>query len=112
MIESFTQLIVHIDADPITDIFTKNWAAVGGWSLFFGLIILNVFGFFRGWVVPGWMYRNLSTILDKAMEQNRTLLAAAEITKHFFEATAPKRRPRKVNEVKRDVEEKADSKVS
>lgn len=101
MIETLAQFIVKQDADPITDILNKDWAAVGGWTLAIIVIMINLLGFLTGQVVPGWMYRRISNILDKAMDQNRTLLAAAEITKHFFETTAPKRRTtRKVSEVK------------
>lgn len=110
MIEALTQYLVHTDADPITDILNKDWAAVGGWTLAIIVIMINLLGFLTGQVVPGWMYRRISNILDKAMDQNRSLLAAAEITKHFFESTAPKRRTqRKVSEVKH-APQKEDSK--
>lgn len=88
------QTIVKQDVDPITDIFNHDWAAVGGWSLFIGLIILIVISFFRGWAIPGWMYRDQGKTLDKAMDQNRTLLAAADITAHFFKSQAEKPKPR------------------
>lgn len=78
-------------ADPITAILTRDWAAVGGWSLFIGIVLLVVLGSFKGWWVPGWQYKDQTAILKEAMEQNRTLLVAADITKHFFESTAPKR---------------------
>ena len=77
--------------DPITSILTRDWAAVGGWSLFIGLVLTIVAGSFKGWWVPGWMYKAQAKTLDEAMAQNHTLLVTADITKHFFEATAPKR---------------------
>lgn len=77
--------------DPITAILTRDWAALGGWSLFIGIVLLIVIGSFKGWWVPGWMYKAQADILEKAMDQNRTLLVTADITKHFFESTAPKR---------------------
>lgn len=102
----FVQLMTKFDSDPITDFFNHDWAAVGGWSLFIGLGLFNILCYFRGTVVPGWMYRQVSKTLEQAMEQNRTLLAAAEITKHFFETTAKKPAPRKrkVSEVKPHVQ--------
>lgn len=77
--------------DPITALLTRDWAAVGGWSLFIGLVLAIVTGSFRGWWVPGWMYKAQAKTLDEAMAQNRTLLVTADVTKHFFETTAPKR---------------------
>lgn len=79
-----------LDVDPITAFLERDWASIGGWSLFIGLVILIVVGVYRGWWVPGWMYRAQSKTLAEAMEQNKLLLIAAEITKHFFESTAPK----------------------
>lgn len=78
-----------MDVDPITALFNRDWASIGGWGLFLSLTIFLIVGVFRGWWVPGWMYRKQAETLKEAMEQNRVLLTAAEITKHFFEATAP-----------------------
>lgn len=109
------ETIVKQDVDPITDIFNHDWAAVGGWSLFLGLALFNVVGIYRGWVIPGWMYRNQAQTLDKAMDQNRVLLAAADITKHFFETTVrkpkptPKRRTKEPSEVTHVQEQRATS---
>jgi hypothetical protein len=89
------ETILKQDSDPITDFFNHDWAAVGGWSLFIGLVLFNVVGIYRGWVVPGWMYRDQGTTLSKAMDQNRSLLAAADITAHFFKSQAEKPRPRR-----------------
>lgn len=86
-------------ADPITAFITKDWAALGGWSLFFGLCLLIVVGAFREIWVPGARYRRLEAAAEKISEandelrkQNGQLITANEITKHFFEETAPKRR--------------------
>lgn len=84
--------------DPLTAILTRDWAAVGGWSLFIGLCLLIVLGAFReGWV-PGARYRRLEAsakLLAEAnvelTKQNGQLITANEITKHFFEETTPKR---------------------
>lgn len=78
-------------SDPITALLTRDWAAFGGWSLFIGLGILIILGSFRGWWVPGWMYKAQGKTLDEAMAQNHKLLVTADITRHFFESTAPKR---------------------
>ena len=85
--------------DPITAILTRDWAALGGWSLFFGLCLLIVVGAFREWWVPGARYKRLET---SSQAQSVTLATtvgllekqttANEITKHFFEETTPKRR--------------------
>lgn len=86
-------------SDPITALLTKDWAALGGWSLFFGLCMLIVIGSFRELWVPGARYRRLelaaakiSEANDELRKQNGQLITANEITKHFFEETAPKRR--------------------
>lgn len=85
-------------ADPITAFLTKDWAAVGGWSLFIGLALMIVVGSFRETWVPGARYRRLETAASKVSEandellkQNGQLITANEITKHFFEETVPKR---------------------
>lgn len=84
--------------DPITAILTRDWAAMGGWSLFIGLGLFVVIGSFREWWVPGARYRRLelaaekiSTANDELRKQNGQLITANEITKHFFEETVPKR---------------------
>jgi hypothetical protein len=85
--------------DPISAVLARDWAAVGGWSLFLGLCLLIVVGAFREWWVPGGRYRRLE---DAATKQSDTLATTAaaldkqvtanEIVKHFFEETTPKRR--------------------
>lgn len=99
-------IVSTIDAatDPATDgfsipgFFTTNFESVGGWSLFIGLCLFIVFGSFREWWVPGARYRRLE---EAAKLQSETLsttaatlekqVTANEITKYFFEETAPKR---------------------
>lgn len=85
-------------ADPITDILSRDWASIGGWSLFFSLAILIVVGAFREWWVPGPRHRRTEQLLEKSVDtvtdltkQNGQLITANEITKHFFEETTPKR---------------------
>lgn len=92
-----TPLRVAVE-DPITDFFQRDWAALGGWSLFLGLCILIVIGAFRETWVPGRRYRRLEVsaekILDahdKVVTQNGQLIVANEITAHFFKETVPKR---------------------
>lgn len=89
MIHNVTAITQEVD--PITALLTRDWAAFGGWSLFIGLVILIVLGAFKGWWVPGWMYKAQGATLEKAMDQNRRLLVTADITKHFFESNIPKR---------------------
>jgi len=85
-------------ADPITAILTRDWAALGGWSLFIGLCMLVVIGAFKEWWVPGARYRRLETSAEKNSDTLNTTVkvldkqvAANQITAHFFEETAPKR---------------------
>lgn len=90
---------VLAQSDPITAIFQRDWAALGGWSLFVSLALYNVVGFFREWIVPGarakrheeTILSQTSTIatLSSALEKQVT---ANEIVKHFFEETTPKRK--------------------
>lgn len=84
--------------DPITALLTRDWAAVGGWSLFIGLALYNVIGAFKEWWVPGNRYRRTEALLEKSVdlntdltEQNGKLISTNEITKHFFEETTPRR---------------------
>ena len=85
------EIIASEASDPITAFLTRDWAAFGGWSLFIGLVLLIVTGAFKGWWVPGWMYKAQTETLNEAMAQNKTLLVTADITKHFYESVAPKR---------------------
>lgn len=91
-------MFVEAAADPITALLTRDWAAAGGWSLFFSLCLLIVVGAFREWWVPGARHRRLEVAAEKASDaidrlttQNGQLITANEITKHFFEETVPKR---------------------
>ena len=86
------------ETDPFTAILTRDWASVGGWSLFVGLCLLIVLGAFREWWVPGCRYRRLEDAAEKQSETLNTTatalekqVVANEITKHFFEETIPKR---------------------
>lgn len=93
-----TSVIVTGEVDPLTAVLTRDWAAVGGWSLFLGLCILIVLGAFREWWVPGRRYTRLEASASKLLEsnnllttQNGQLIVANEITTHFFKETIPKR---------------------
>lgn len=93
-----TPVIVTGEVDPLTAVLTRDWAAVGGWSLFLGLCILIVLGAFREWWVPGSRYTRLESSASKLLEsnnllttQNGQLIVANEITTHFFKETIPKR---------------------
>lgn len=98
MYESLDMFATSSDADPITAILTRDWAALGGWSLFVGLGLYIVIAFTREWLVPGARYRRLeeaaiklSDANDNLTTQNGQLITANEITKHFFQETVPKR---------------------
>jgi len=84
--------------DPITAFLTRDWAALGGWSLLFGTWIFIIVGAFRETWVPGARYRRLEESSIKMTDantelrqQNSQLITANEITRHFFEETVPKR---------------------
>jgi len=84
--------------DPITALLTRDWAALGGWSLFIGLGLFLIISFFREGIVPGARYRRLEEAALKTseannglIEQNGQLIAANQITEHFFRETVPKR---------------------
>ena len=86
------------EADPITASLTRDWAALGGWSLFVALCITIVLSYMREWVVPGARFRRLEVSSEQMVaantelrKQNGQLITANEITKHFFEETTPKR---------------------
>ena len=86
------------NSDPITAFLERDWAAVGGWSLFVMLCILIVTSFMRGWIVPGSMYRSLEAASKLQAETLSTLsgtldkqVQANEISSYFFKETAPKR---------------------
>ena len=85
-------------ADPITAFLTRDWAALGGWSLFIGLGIFLIVCFVTERLVPGARYRRLEEsaiklqdALAESMKQNGQLTTSNEITKHFFEETTPNR---------------------
>lgn len=85
-------------SDPISAILTRDWAAVGGWSLFVMLCIVIVTSFMRGWIVPGSMYRSLETASTLQAQTLSTVsgtldkqVQANEISSYFFKETAPKR---------------------
>ena len=92
-------------ADPITAILARDWAALGGWSLFIGLVMIIMIGAFREWWVPAPAMRRLveqMTSLEGASKklteanlelrkQNTMLIQANRITEHFFAETTPKR---------------------
>lgn len=99
MIATLLQLLDVDPVDPITAILTRDWAAVGGWSLFLGFCIFAVIGSVKEWWVPGRRYRRLEEASIKLADantalttQNGQLITSNEITKHFFEETTPKRR--------------------
>ncbi len=85
--------------DPITAFLMRDWAAVGGWGLFFTLVMFITIGAFKEWWVPGPRNRRTEDLLEKSVllneslaQQNGQLIIGNEITKHFFEETTPKRK--------------------
>lgn len=92
------ELLLTADTDLISAFIARDYAAVGGWSLFITLCLLIVVGSFREWWVPGARYARLEKAAERVMnandilrDQNSKLIETNEIAKHFFEETAPKR---------------------
>src|SRR5690606_27038122 len=93
-----THVAVTSGGDPITAFLTRDWAALGGWSLFVMLGLYIIIGSIREWWVPGARYKRLEEASIKMTDantdlrqQNGQLITANEITRHFFEETVPKR---------------------
>lgn len=93
------QLIILASADPITALLTRDWAALGGWSLFFGFCIFAVLGAVREWWVPGARHQRLENSVESMREannelrkQNSVLIEGNLIAKHFFEELANKKK--------------------
>jgi len=98
MLTAIAQAVSAEAVDPISALLTRDWAAVGGWSLFLGLCLTIVIGSFREWWVPGARYRRMeeaavlaAKAIDDLTTQNGQLIVANEITTHFFKETVPKR---------------------
>lgn len=96
---ALTLLVVADNSDPVSSILSGDWAAVSGWGLFLMLAMLIVVGSFREVWVPGNRYRRLEETSERQGETISTLstalqeqVRANEVTKHFFEDVAPKRR--------------------
>ena len=88
--------------DLINAILSRDWAAVGGWSLFISLVIVIVWfvprAFINEKLVSGQAYRRqvdanikLMAANEALTTQNSQLITANEITKHFFQETVPRR---------------------
>lgn len=91
--------------DPITALMTRDWAALGGWSLFLGFCVFAVWGAVREWWVPGARYRRseqdrkaaqdalkaTQEALTTALAQNGELLKSAQLTEYFFREVLPKK---------------------
>lgn len=91
-------------ADPITALLTRDWAAVGGWSLFIGLALAIVLGSFRETWVPGNRYRRAEAraekaeaalklsqeTLEEALSQNSKLLSSSQIVEYVLKEFLPK----------------------
>ena len=43
----------------------KQLADAGGWAAFLVLCGMLGVGFYRGWFVPGWVYREKAALVDK-----------------------------------------------
>lgn len=95
-------LMLSVSQDDSLDLFNaiiaRDWGAVGGWSLFIGLGLLIVMLVLNERLVPGKALTRLIEANQKLLEanealtkQNGQLITANEITKHFFQETAPKR---------------------
>lgn len=84
--------------DPFTALMTRDWASLGGWSLFLGFVIFTTYGAFREWWVPGARYRRLEESYKQVQEanaalikQNDELLEAGKLTTYFFQEVLPRK---------------------
>lgn len=91
-------LVVANGADPISAFLTRDWAALGGWSLLIATWVAVLYGALTERWVPGARYRRLEESSIKMTDantelrqQNGQLITSNEIVKHFFEETVPKR---------------------
>ena len=87
--------------DPITALLSRDWAAVGGWSLFIGLVMLIVIGAFREMWVPGPRYKRMegllldaNALIKQQADQITKLTEANELTQYVMQQVAPIPRPR------------------
>ena len=95
-------LMLSVSQDESPDLFNailaRDWGAAGGWSLFIGLGLLIVSLVLSEKLVTGKAYlrqveanNKLLAANEALTTQNGQLITANEITKHFFQETAPKR---------------------
>lgn len=92
------QIVEASGGDPITAFLTRDWAALGGWSLLIATWIAILWGAVTEKWVPGARYRRLEESSIKltdanheVLKQNGQLITGNEITKHFFQETIPTR---------------------
>lgn len=85
-------------SDPITALLTRDWAALGGWSLLILTWVVILYGALSERWVPGARYRRLEEASIKMTDantelrkQNGQLIVSNQITDHFFKETVPKR---------------------
>ena len=95
-------LMLSVSQDESPDLFNaiiaRDWGAGGGWSLFIGLGLFIVWLVLSERLVPGKAHlrqieanQKLLAANEALTTQNGQLITANEITKHFFQETAPKR---------------------
>lgn len=84
--------------DPLTALLTRDWAAVGGWSLFLGMCLLIVIGSFREYWVPGRRYRRLeeaakesAAATAEALAQNSKLIESNELSGYILKELTSRR---------------------
>jgi len=89
--------------DPITAFLTRDWASLGGWSLFIGLCLYIVVGSIREWWVPGAVHRRVEAraeaaetalkltqdALETALDQNGKLLKSSEVIEYVLREILP-----------------------
>jgi hypothetical protein len=83
--------------DPFTAFFNHDWASVGGWSLFIGLVMMIVTGSFREWWVPGPRAKRDVALIAAQQElikqqslQITKLTEGNEFTKYVMEKVVPR----------------------
>lgn len=78
---------------PVDPAQAKQLADAGGWAAFLVLCGFLGVGFVRGWIVPGWAYREKAALVDKLTVQlDRNTEALAKLLRAVTRRERPGRR--------------------
>jgi hypothetical protein len=93
-----TVVTADTSVDPITAILSRDWAAVGGWSLFISLVITILTLVLTDRLVAGSRLRKAEGLAEKQAQTISDLTSALkeqtsanQIVQHFFQEVPQKR---------------------